>query len=197
MTDRTSVVTPERFDSGHNYEEYVDQVVKVNKDWFTQLYDDFQIDPEDASFFKEVSARPDGPAKMMVIGEDWCPDVYRGMPTVARIAEAGGMDMRIFPRDSHKDIMAEFLKDGLYESIPAVVFYTSGHDYICHWIERPELADREMAETNRQIKEEMPDATDVQQRAAARPRNQERFPVWQRESVKEIRELLAEKLGLT
>ena len=32
MTDRTSVVTPERFDSGHNYEEYVDQVVKVNKD---------------------------------------------------------------------------------------------------------------------------------------------------------------------
>ena len=133
---------------------------------------------------------------MMVIGEDWCPDVYRGMPTVARIAEAGGMDMRIFPRDSHKDIMAEFLKDGLYESIPAVVFYTSGHDYICHWIERPELADKEMAETNRQIKEEMPEATDVQQRAAARPRNQERFPVWQRESVKEIRELLAEKLGL-
>ena len=98
MTDRTSVVTTERFDSGYNYEEYVDQAVKVNKDWFTQLYDDFQIDPEDASFFKEVSARPDGPAKMMVIGEDWCPDVYRGMPTVARIAEAGGMDMRIFPK---------------------------------------------------------------------------------------------------
>lgn len=197
MTDSASVVTPERFNSGHTYKDYLEQVVNVNKDWFTQLYDDFQIDPEDAGFFKEVSARPDGPAKMMVIGEDWCPDVYRGMPTVARIAEAGGMDMRIFPRDSHKDIMAEFLKEGLYESIPTVVFYTSGHDYICHWIERPELADREMAETTRQIKAEMPDATDVQQRAAARPRNQERFPVWQRESVKEIRELLAQKLGLT
>ena len=196
MTDSASVVTPERFNSGHTYKDYLEQVVNVNKDWFTQLYDDFQIDQEDASFFKEVSARPDGPAKMMVIGEDWCPDVYRGMPTVARIAEAGGMDMRIFPRDSHKDIMAEFLKDGLYESIPTVVFYTSSHDYICHWIERPELADREMAETTRQIKAEMPDATDVQQRAAARPRNQERFPVWQRESVKEIRELLAQKLGL-
>ncbi len=196
MTDDSSVVTPERFDSGYSYSDYVDQVVKVNKDWFTQLYDEFEIDPEDAKFFQDVSARTGGPAKMMVIGEDWCPDVYRGMPTVARIAEAGGMDMRIFPRDSHKDIMAEFLKEGLYESIPAVVFYTSGHDYICHWIERPELADKEMAETAREVKAEMPDASEAQQRVAARPRNQERFPVWQRESVKEIRELLAEKLRL-
>ena len=52
MTDRTSVVTTERFDSGYNYEEYVDQAVKVNKDWFTQLYDDFHIDPEDAQFLQ-------------------------------------------------------------------------------------------------------------------------------------------------
>ena len=89
-------------------------------------------------------AKPNGPAKMMVIGEDWCPDVFRGMPVFAKLAEATGIDMRVFKRDENKDIIGEFLKDGEYESIPVAVFYTKDHRYIAHFIERPELAYEEM-----------------------------------------------------
>ena len=80
--------------------------------------------------------------------------------------------------------------------IPTTVFYTSDHQYICHWIERPAIADAQMYEIEAQIKLAQPDATDVQLRAAARPLNQERYPGWQRETVREIREMLAQHLGL-
>ena len=134
MARQTSVVTPEKFASGFTYEEYLAQI-KVNKNWFEQLYDSFQIEPDDAEFFRSIVQLPQGPAKMMVIGEDWCPDVYRGMPMMARIAEAMDIEMRVFPRDSHMDIMNEFLKEGQWASIPTAVFYTQDHQYMCHWIE--------------------------------------------------------------
>ena len=195
MARQTSVVTPGRYASGFTYQEYIAQI-KVNVNWFQQSYESTQLDPEDAQFFRTAVQQPQGPSKMMVIGENWCPDVYRGMPVMARIAEASGMEMRIFPRDSNLDIMNEFLKEGKWASIPTVVFYTSDHQYICHWIERPALADREMEEIETQVKQEQPDATDQQLRAAARPRNQERYPVWQQESIREIRVMLAKHLDL-
>lgn len=195
MAHETKVATPERFGSGFTYQEYLAQI-KVNKEWFKQLYETFQLKPEDIEFFRKASQHPQGPTKMMVIGEDWCPDVYRGMPVMAKIAEAAGMEMRTFPRDSNMDIMNEFLKDGKWASIPTAVFYTRDHQYICHWIERPALADREMDEITAQVRQEQPDARDPQIRAVARPRNQERYPVWQQESVREIREMLSDLLGL-
>ena len=196
MARETSIVTPEKYASGFTYQEYLAQI-KVNKNFFQELYDSFQIKPEDSEALRKAAQHPQGPAKMMVIGEDWCPDVYRGMPMMARISEASGMEMRVFPRDSHMDIMNEFLKEGKWASIPAAVFYTKDHQYICHWIERPALADREMEEITAQVKRELPaDATDVQIRAAARPRNLERYPAWQQESVREIREMLEKHLGL-
>ena len=195
MTSETSVVTPERYASGFTFQEYLNQI-KVNKNWFQQLYDDFHLTAEDAEALRKIVDHPQGPVKMMVVGEDWCPDVYRGMPVMARIAEGSGMEIRIFPRDANMDIMNEFLKEGQWASIPAVVFYTSSHQYICHWIERPALAEREIKEIAAQVRKEKPEASDPEIRAAARPRNQERFPAWQQESVREIRDMLAGHVGL-
>lgn len=192
MTSKASVVTPERYASGFTYKDYIAQI-KVNKDWFQRLYEGCRIKPEDAEFFRKAGQHPKGPASLLVLGEDWCPDVYRGMPVLARIAEAGGYEMRVFPRDANMDIMNEYLKEGLYSSIPTAVFYTRGHDYICHWIERPALADREMKEIAEQVEKEMPGAQEQQTRAAARPRNQARFSAWQQDTVREIREMLSRR----
>ena len=194
MASETSVVTPERYSSGFTYKEYLDQI-KVNKDWFERLYDNFQLQPEDAQFFRDAAQNPAGPARMLVVGEDWCPDVYRGMPMLARLAEAAGIEMRVFPRDENLDIMNEFLKEGQFQSIPAAVFYTRDHQYICHWIERPARATREMAEIASQMKKEMPDAPEAEQRAAGRPLTQARFADWQQESVREMRAMLTERMG--
>ena len=138
-----SVVTPERFAKGMTYAEYIASIER-NQKRFDENYAGTEIAAADAAAFKALMARPNGPAKMMVVGEDWCPDVFRGMPVFAKLAEATGIEMRVFKRDENKDIIGEFLKNGEHESIPVTVFYTKDMRYIAHFIERPELAYEEM-----------------------------------------------------
>lgn len=195
MTGNTSVVTPERFASGLTYIEYLSQI-QVNKDRFEQFYNQCRLTRGDAAFFRRAARHPQGPSKILVLGEDWCPDVYRGMPAMARIAEAAGIEMRVFPRDQNLDIMNEFLNQGQFMSIPTAVFYTKDHAYIGHWIERPALANRERAEIEAQAKREMPNAEEQEVRAQVRARTQARYSAWQQASIQEMRQLLAERLGI-
>jgi thiol-disulfide isomerase/thioredoxin len=194
MARETSVVTPERFSQGFDYPSYMDQI-KVNKARFESYYDGFKMSAEDAALFKELALRPDGPAKMMVIGEDWCGDVIRGLPVLARIAEAAGIPISIFPRDSHTDIMDEYLKDGKYMSIPVVVFYTADHEYICHWIERPEVAVVEQREIEKAIRDEKPDIDDREFGQQRRARTAARADDWIAATVVELKELLTKSLA--
>jgi thiol-disulfide isomerase/thioredoxin len=186
-----SVVTPERFASGMTWQQYLDYI-KRNKDKFLYNYAETELTEEEVAALRELSSRPDGPAKVLALGEDWCPDVFRGLPVMARMAEAAGMELRIFPRDQNLDIMNEFLNQGKYQSIPTFVFYTRDHRYICHWIERPALANQEMhlltsIFEGRSREEAMPEYEAFQ-----------RGPVWarwRRETVREIIALLREKCG--
>ena len=193
MATQESVVTPQRFSEGFTYADYITQI-KVNKDRFEQFYQ-FQVKPGDAQRLKDVTQKANGPKKMLVLGEDWCPDVFRGMPMLARVAEAAGLEMRIFPRDTHTDIMNEFLKEGQWASIPTAVFYTGDHEYICHWIERPAVAEQEILQISAKLREENPSMTDQEVLTARRPLIMERFPDWQQDSVEEIVQLLEQKAG--
>jgi hypothetical protein len=201
-----SVVTPERFESGLTYQQYMDRLAEEdraprsgeepfrprNLDRFQFNYDNTTISEEEARALRALVAKENGPAKMLVLGEFWCPDVYRGMPVLARIAEASGMELRIFPRDEHLDIMNEFLKDGEFQSIPTAVFYTRDHRYIAHWIERPKKANDEMPEMRklyegRTREEAAPDVLKFQQGPI--------WAGWRDATVTEIRELLEGKVG--
>ena len=194
MTGQTTVVTPERFSAGLTYENYLAQI-NVNKERFEQFYESAQLDSDDAEFFRSATQHPNGPAKMLVIGEDWCPDVYRGMPVMARIAEASGLELRVFPRDQHLDIADEFLKQGEFRSIPVAVFYTKNHEYIGHWIERPAQADQERGQIALDIQQEFPEADEEKVRSETRSRTQAKQPGWQQASIKEMRKIIADKLG--
>ena len=189
MASETSVVTPQRFSEGFTYAEYLD-TIKVNKARFEEFYAGSELSAEDAAAFQALSRREDGPKKMLALGEDWCGDVVRGLPALARICEAAGLELRIFPRDQHHDIMNEFLKNGQYMSIPVAVFYTGGHDYLCHWIERPAAAEREMHEIEQAIRAENPDIDDQAFGRERRARTNAKANDWIAATVVEIRELL-------
>jgi len=191
MSNSSSVVTKERFDSGLPYQDYINQI-KVNRDRFELYFETAEISDEDASFFKEAFSK--GVKRVLVIGEDWCPDVFRGMPVIARIAEASGMNLRIFPRDDNLDIMSEYLKDGEFQSIPAVVFYSDEQDYICHWIERPAKANSERAAIEARVVDEMSGADEQAIRGRVRELTTDRFPIWQQDSINEIREIISSKI---
>ena len=193
MARETSVVTPQRFGEGFSYAGYIDQI-KVNKARFEEFYK-FQIKPQDAAALRELANRKGGPAKMLVLGEDWCGDVVRGLPVLARVAEAAGLDLKIFPRDAHHDIMNEFLKEGQWKSIPTAVFYTADHQYICHWIERPAVADREMEEIEEAIKAENSGISDQDYGRQRRARTAARAEAWQQASVDELKDLLIKSIG--
>ena len=194
MTGKTTVVTPQRFAQGLSYQDYLSQI-KVNKLRFRQYFSELDIDEGEVERFRALTQRKGGPTKVVAIGEDWCPDVYRGLPTMAKLAVSADMEVRVFPRDSNLDVMNEFLKEGKYQSIPVFVFYTEGLDYICHWIERPEVADRESGEIEAAIRRENPDLDDRRLGIERRKRVSQRFPAWQQATIQEINEMLEKAVG--
>jgi thiol-disulfide isomerase/thioredoxin len=197
VQQKESAVTAERFSQGITYEQYLDSIER-NQKRFEENYAGTQVSAADAAKFKELMARPNGPAKFIVIGEDWCPDVFRGMPVFARIAEATGMEMRVYARDQHKDLMGEFLNGGEFESIPVAAFYTKDMRYIYHFIERPAKANAEMKDlAPMYARLRKPDMTD-EERAAARQeyidfQNGPIWGGWRQETIREVLAALDEK----
>jgi hypothetical protein len=173
--DRGSgVVTPERFASGMTFEQYMAFIGTPENlareagwwrgpermDWSGPLrtwYGGLRLHDHHVAAIRWLAAQPSGPAKVLVISEEWSSDCRRAVPPLARLAEAGGLELRIFPRDGltvgrearanpadspNADLMNEFLRerDGrTYQSIPVVVFYTRGMEYLYHFTERPAI----------------------------------------------------------
>jgi hypothetical protein len=179
----SSVVTPQRFAQGRNFEEYVRYVGtpenlareawggyfpdsgsmatarKDNSTVFRERYARARLSEYQAAAIKWLAAQPDGPAKILVISEDWSSDCRRDIPWLARLAEAGGLELRIFNRDGKKilgkrrpdpaaypdgnhDLMLEFLNDkngGEWASLPVVVIYTQDLKELHRYIEYPAI----------------------------------------------------------
>ncbi len=186
-----SVVTRERFAAGMTWQEYLEQI-KRNREKFAYNYEETALSDGDVEAFRSLAAEGGGPAKVLALAEDWCPDVFRGLPVMVRIAETAGLELRIFPRDENLDIMNEFLKGGEHQSIPTFVFYTEDHRYIAHWIERPAKADAEMGQVRALFEGKDRDE------AMGRYDEFQRGPVWatwRQETVRELRDLLQERCG--
>ena len=195
-TQTESVVTPERFQQGIGWKEWMEQIDR-NQDKFTESYEQATLNPDDVARIKALMAKPNGPAKVLALGEAWCPDVFRGLPVIQRLCEATGLELKIFFRDQNLDIMSEFLYKGEFQSIPTLVFYTKDHAYIGNWIERAQKA-RDEAPLLREVTAKMrePDLTPEQrQEAMAAYVAFQRGPIWdgwRQAQVTEIRELLEE-----
>ena len=202
MTD--SAVTEERFASGMTWNQYLAYIASEenqqrpspsgnprgsNVERFVRNMGSWQLSDEHRAELQELPR-----LKMLVLGEDWCPDVYRGLPVLAEVAANAGWELRIFPRDEHLDIMKEFLKDGEHQSIPTAVLYTPEHQYIGHWIERPAKANEHMADMQRLFKRGE-DENEDDHRARIRQGYQDlqrgdEWASWRDETVREIVDLV-------
>ncbi len=184
-----SVITKERFAKGKTFKEYIASGVR-NLDQFNHNYADLVITPAQEKALKDLAAKPNGPDHLVVIGEDWCPDVYRGTPVAARIAEAMGIEMRFFERDQNKDMIAEYLKDGQFESIPVLIFYDKNHKELYHLTERPALANEQIHLTRDVLGDTSPEGIakrlghepSEEELAAARAEARQKYLDWQKNS---------------
>jgi len=178
-----SVVTAERFARGMTFDEYVKYAGSAEnlareafgsylpdggarpaprKDQsavFRDRYAKTRLTDEQAAAIKWLAAQPNGPAKILVISEDWSSDCRRDVPALARLAEAGGMELRIFNRDGKKvlgmrrpdppaapdsnhDLMLEFMnrKNGAeWASVPAAAVFTKDFEELCRYHEYPAM----------------------------------------------------------
>jgi Thioredoxin len=207
MSAATTVITPVRFEQGLTYADFLAQAV-VNVDKFQQNYKNAPLNDEDLTFFKRAASMPQGPKKVLAIAEAWCGDVYRELPTIARIADAAGMTLRVFLRDQNPDIMDEFLSnEGKSRAIPVFVFYSADMQYITHFTERSEGAHRELAAIVDEVRTKMGLPKETTFATAPEDKRQEmlreviariqpRADDWRKEAVREMRFLLSTALHL-
>jgi len=127
------VVTKERFAQGLTLSQYLDQM-GMNRERFVRALDAATVRPEDA----QVLDRLGSSAKLLVITEDWCGTSLAYVPFVAKLVESRpGIEMRIFLRDANPDVMDQFLKKGLYRSIPVFAFFDAQMNELARFIEQP------------------------------------------------------------
>ena len=171
-------VTAARFAQGMTFDEYVAYVGSSENlaregtgpagpapraDQSAALREAFEarrLTADQEAALKWLVARPDGPARMLVISEEWSSDCRRDVPTFARIAEATGIELRIFTRDGQSfsdapapdgsspnaDLMAQFLsqkKGTTFQSIPVAAFFTPDMEYLYHYQEFPRVYDKD------------------------------------------------------
>lgn len=165
----TPQVTPKRFAEGRTVSQwlaYVGSPENLSRLTYTggvrgdmsarirSWYERHQLNDHQKAALKQLAALPEGPTKLLIIGECWSSDCRRDMPTLAHIGEAAGMEVRIFNRDSPQgkepsasdtsdaagngDLMHQFLNrknGGVFQSVPVGVFFTKDMRYIYHFTE--------------------------------------------------------------
>ena len=220
-----NVITAERFAQGMTFDEYVAYIgspENLRRDansgprrdysaFFREAFEQARLTDDQEAALKWLVAQPNGPARMLVISEEWSSDCRRDVPMFARIAAASGMELRIFTRDGQRydvpdgdpDIMADFLnhKNGqTYRSIPVCAFYTRSLEYLYHLTEYAAIYDKErvVVQNIRAPKPgESPDETRA--RADREFGELQRLPfwrVWSSATVDEIVSALHRKLVL-
>jgi hypothetical protein len=171
-------MTPERFAQGMTFDDYVKfigspenlrregfdirrfSLVRPRVDWsrfFRDRYAKARLTEDQTAAIKWLAAQPGGPAKVLVISEDWSSDCRRDVPYLARLAEAGHLELRIFTRDGdamlrkglpdpaaggNADLVVAYAneKNGQrWASIPVAVFFTKDFVELYRYIEYPAI----------------------------------------------------------
>jgi len=236
-----SVVTPERFAKGMTFDEYakytgsaenlareafggyvpdggsLGAARKDNSAVLRERYARARLDDHQTAAIKWLVAQPHGPAKILVISEDWSSDCRRDVPMLARLAEAGGMELRIFNRDGRKilgtrrpdpaaapdanhDLMLEFLnsKNGSeWASVPVAVFYTKNFQELHRYIEYPAIYHKDLIRGHQGAARRGEAEAQAKERSAREFQALQTSPffdVWASAAIDEILSVLHERL---
>ena len=229
-------MTPERFAKGMMFDDYLKFIgspenlaregfdvrrfalCKPRLDWSGYLRERYaraRLSDEQVAAIKWLAAQPSGPAKVLVIAEDWSSDCRRDLPYLARLAEAGGLELRVFLRDAetmhrqglpepgshpNADLVREYAneKNGQkFATVPVAVFFTRDFAELHRYIEYPAIyrKDRVLGA----LRKSQPGETEEQTKARGGREigsllESPFFDVWARAGVAEIVSALHERL---
>ncbi len=135
-------LTAEQFATGMTMDAYQAQMSQ-NKEQFAANIAAAPVTPDDIARF---TALPE-PLAVLVITEDWCGDSLTHLPVLFRLAQESGdrLTVRVFKRDEHKDLAAQFPMPTGRVAIPIIVFFDRGMHEVGRFLERPQVGHEEMA----------------------------------------------------
>ena len=171
-------MTPERFARGLGWNDYLAytgsaenlaregfdvrrfSLVRPRVDWSGYLrerYTRARLTDDQVAAIRWLAAQPGGPAKIAVLAEDWSSDCRRDLPYLARLAEAGGLELRVFIRDGdtmlrkglpdpaaggNADLVVAYANDKHGErwaSVPVAVFFDGRFAELYRYVEYPAI----------------------------------------------------------
>jgi len=231
-------MTPERFAQGMTFDDYVTftgssgnlaregfdirrfSLVRPRLDWsgfLRERHARARLTAEQAAAIRWLAAQPGGPARVAVISEDWSSDCRRDVPYLARLAEAGGLELRIFTRDGEKmllkglpdpaaggnaDLVQAYAneKNGQrWASVPVAVFFTRDFAELYRYVEYPAVYRKERVIGHLRAAR----AGETEEQAKARAGREigallesPFFDVWAQAGIAEILSALHERLTL-
>ena len=175
-------MTPERFARGLRFDDYLAYIgspenlaregfdvrrfslTRPRIDWSGYLRERYaraRLTDDQAAAVAWLAAQPGGPAKIAVIAEDWSSDCRRDLPYLARLAEAGGLELRIFLRDGetmlrkglpdpaaggNADLVVAYANEKggqQFATVPVAVIYASDWTELYRYIEYPAIYHKE------------------------------------------------------
>ena len=233
------MITPQRFARGMTFDEYVQFIgspenlaregfdvrrgalVSPRLDWsgyFRARHAKARLTDAQSAAITWLAARPGGPAKILVLSEDWSSDCRRDVPYLARLAEAGGLELRIFARDGdtmhrqglpdpaaapNADLVIELAneKNGQkFATIPVAAFYTKDFTEIYRYVEYPAIYHKDRLLGNFRTARAGESPEQVKERAGrdiGGLLDSPFFDVWADAGVDEILSALHERLVVT
>jgi Thioredoxin len=171
-------MTAERFARGLTWDDYVrftgspenlaregfdirrSSTIRPRLDWSGYLrerYGKTRLTDQQASAIRWLAAQPGGPARIAVLAEEWSSDCRRDLPYLVRLAEAGGLELRVFVRDGdvmlrkglpdpaaggNADLVVAFGNDKngqRFASVPVAVFFTRDFVELYRYVEYPAM----------------------------------------------------------
>jgi thiol-disulfide isomerase/thioredoxin len=141
MTIATTSITPERFGQGLTITEYINGM-QENREKLEGNYSNTVLTNAEIERIQKSNI----PVNVLVIAEDWCGDVLRYLPMLARMAEvATNWKVRIFYRDRNLDLAERWLKDGIHRAIPVIAFFDENWNELGYYQEKPAQVYKEEA----------------------------------------------------
>lgn len=159
------------WDSALEIDDYVRSMTQ-NQSVFAEQIEATVLSAEQYRLFAE------DPVRILVLTEDFCGDSAQFIPPVARLArESDSVDLRVLRRDEHRDLASAYRRPDNYQAIPVFIVLAPDGEERGFVIERPQIANAEMAAETRRFAAEHSDLEGIH-------RTYDRMPVETRAAVR-------------
>lgn len=116
----------EWFDRGITKDEYIASL-EYHRDNFLKIYETFDVPEKDKQLLRKKNN-----LRCIVLAEVWCGHCMMDVPILLKMTEAAGIPVKILPRDSHLELMDQYLTDGK-RYIPIFIFIDEDGNEVAKW----------------------------------------------------------------